>query len=249
VFGVPFFFEMKKSIRPLETLIWTGLVLVMLAVSAAYIRERSLAPRQSVSPAKNAPNASPTELPIVNEITQLGLTNQFGHLVNAGELHGKVWLVDIVFTRCPGPCAVMTRRMKEISDLLRPELPVGFLTLTTDPDFDTPAVLGRYAEFHEADTNRWLFLTGEKSQIGKVAMDGFKLVAQEKAEKMRSSKNDLFIHSTTFGLIDRHARLRGVVETIAAPVDEDDQQTFVDPWETDYKPQILRKLQQLLLEE
>jgi protein SCO1 len=237
---------MKNRFRPIETLIWTGLVLVMIAVTVAYIRERALATKK---PAGTVSSLRSTELPIVNEIRELGLTNQFGRLISAEELHGKVWLVDIVFTRCPGPCAVMTRRMKEISNLVRPDLPVGFLTLTTDPDFDTPAVLRHYADSYQTDTNRWLFLTGEKARIGKVAMDGFKLVAQEKAQEMRDSENDLFIHSTTFALIDRHARLRGVVETIAAPPEEDGLKTFVDPWETDYKPEILRKLQQLILEE
>lgn len=222
-------------------------MLVMLAVTLAYVRERMMAPPKPPR-AGAAVAGKPDALPVIAELAPLGLTNQLGQPVGLADLRDKVWLVDIIFTRCPGPCATMTRRMAEIAKLVRPDLPVGFLTLTTDPDFDTPAVLRQYAERHGADTNRWHFLTGDKPAIARAAAESFKLVAREKAEETRTSPNDLFIHSTVFALVDKRGRLRGVVETVAGPVEEGEP-AFVDPWETEYKPKILRALQQLILEE
>tara|TARA_Y100001934_G_scaffold192579_1_gene227163 strand:- start:13407 stop:14126 length:720 start_codon:yes stop_codon:yes gene_type:complete len=239
---------MNKSYRPIEFLIWSGLVLVIMAITLAYVRERVLAPAKPRQVAAQNLGRDADRLPVINQVTTVGLTNQFGQEVTVEDLAGKVWLVDIIFTRCPGPCAVMTRRMREIVEVVQADLPIGFISITTDTN-DTPAVLRQYADTMGADTNRWTFLTGEWPQIRHVATDQLKLVSRAKPEDTRDSENDLFIHSTTFALIDKQARLRGVVETIASPSSEDEVQTFVDPWETDYKPRILRRLQQLILEQ
>jgi protein SCO1/2 len=88
------------------------------------------------------------------------------------------------------------------------------VTLTTDPDFDTPAVLNKYAERFNADTNRWWFLTGEKKEIATLATEGLKLTGfLETKPEERMNPADLFIHSTLFVIVDKQARLRGVIET------------------------------------
>ena len=108
----------------------------------------------------------------------------------------------------------MTRQMASLQDALPKDSSAKLVTLTTDPDFDTPEVLNRYAERFNADTNRWWFLTGEKGAIAKLATEGLKLTGfLETKPEERINPSDLFIHSTLFVVVDKQARLRGVIET------------------------------------
>jgi cytochrome oxidase Cu insertion factor (SCO1/SenC/PrrC family) len=109
--------------------------------------------------------------------------------------------------------------MKELETGLPGATDTKLVTLTTDPDYDTAPILKKYAQDYSADLNRWMFLTGSKSEIGKLAIDSLKLAAVEKTPEERESANDLFIHATIFVLVDRKAQLRGVFETMGEAVD------------------------------
>lgn len=158
-------------------------------------------------------------LPVIGALNDFALTNQSGAAVSLAALRGKVWIADIIFTRCPGPCLKMTRQMKELQEALAPADETRLVTLTTDPDFDTPLVLEKYAERFNADFHRWMFLTGSKKELGELAGGGLKLTSVEKSAAERQSENDLFIHSTIFVVVDKHAQLRGVFETSGEDVD------------------------------
>jgi protein SCO1/2 len=102
---------------------------------------------------------------------------------------------------------------------LPPDSPAKLVSLTTDPDFDTPAVLEKYAGRFGADTNRWMFLTGTRKQIANVAAGSLKLSAVERKPVDQASPDDLFVHSTIFVIVDKHGHLRGVFETAGEGVD------------------------------
>jgi protein SCO1/2 len=103
--------------------------------------------------------------------------------------------------------------MKELQDALPAADKTKLVSLTTNPDTDTPEVLKTYGMRHGADTNRWMFLTGTKKQIGNLAVDSLKLSAVEKKPEERTSPDDLWVHSTIFVLVDKQARLRGIYQT------------------------------------
>jgi protein SCO1/2 len=164
-------------------------------------------------------SAGGAPLPVIGPIADFALTNQNGRAVSLADLRGKVWVADIIFTRCPGPCLKMTRQMKALQDALPPESRAKLVTLTTDADFDTPPVLKAYAERFGADSQRWMFLTGTKKGIANLAIDSLKLTAIEKKPEERESPQDLFVHSTIFVIADKQARLRGVFETTGEGID------------------------------
>lgn len=153
------------------------------------------------------------KLPALGTIPDFTLTNQNAATVSLADLRGKVWLADIIFTRCTGPCLRMSRQMKEIQEALPPMSKTKLVTLTTDPEFDTPPVLTKYAWRFDANTNRWMFLTGTKTNVALFAANGLKLSAVEKSPEERLSQSDLFIHSTRFVIVDKHSQLRGVFDT------------------------------------
>ncbi|MBC8095596.1 MAG: SCO family protein [Akkermansiaceae bacterium] len=199
---------------PARTFPWTiaiGLLLVFLTLALLFLMAQ-LKSRTAARPSSPA-------LPEIAQVKDFTLTNQAGAAVTLADLRGRVWVADIIFTRCPGPCARMTRQMKELQAALPPNSGVKLVSLTTDPEFDTPEVLSRYAERFEANTNQWMFLTGSKNQIAEVASGSLKLAAVEKKPEERESTDDLFIHSTIFVVVDKGGKLRGVFETGGENVD------------------------------
>jgi protein SCO1/2 len=190
---------MEPSTERLSRTIWIGVALVILLLGGAFVLSR-MQPRQQ-------------PLPVLGQIADFALTNQLGQATTLQTLRGRVWLADIIFTRCPGPCARMTRQMASVQDALPKDSGAQFVSLTTDPEFDSPEILSKYAARFGADSNRWHFLTGTKKEIGALAAQSLKLAAVEKAAELRENPDDLFIHATIFVLVDKQARLRGIFET------------------------------------
>jgi protein SCO1 len=154
-------------------------------------------------------------LPIYGQVNTFTLTNQTGQTVSLEDLRGQVWVANIIFTRCPGPCFQMTKQMQALQAVLPPGSPVQLVSLTADPEFDTPGVLNRYAARFNADTNKWHFLTGEKRDIYQLATSGLKLSVEENVEG--ASIEEQFLHSTRVVIVDAQGRLRDVSQEGTRP--------------------------------
>jgi len=199
---------MSKPERKIEWLIGAGLFIVIATLLLAFLLS-SLKYRSAM--------AQP--LPILAEVADFNLTNQQGQVFTLANLRGQVWVADIIFTRCAGPCPRMTRQMRELQDALPSASKARLVTLTTDPVFDTPQVLRLYGERFGANPDRWTFLTGSKDQIARLATSSLKLTAIEKSADDRENPEDLFIHSTIFVIVDKQGRLRGVFESTGDGID------------------------------
>lgn len=186
----------------------SGLVLVLLFVGyGLFLINRS------GSGGSGAPSTVP--LPVLRTISSMDLVDQEGEPVNLQTFRGQPWFANIIFTRCPGPCARMTQKMRQLQEALPAEASeVQLVSLTTDPDFDTPEVLSQYARKFQADTRSWKFLTGTKEEIVRVSTQEWLLVMLEKGEAERESPNDIFLHSTLTVLMDRLGRIRGTYEIL-----------------------------------
>jgi cytochrome oxidase Cu insertion factor (SCO1/SenC/PrrC family) len=175
------------------------------------------------------------QLPVLGPVADFTLTNQDGQLATLADFTNQVWVADIVFTRCAGPCPRMTGQMRSLQNLLPEESRAKLVTLTTDPEFDSPAVLKKYGERFGADSNRWAFLTGTKGEIAGLAAGSLKLGSVPVKAADRLNDVDLFIHTTMFVVVDKHARLRGDFETGGDGVD----------WTNSVEPRILKSIRQL----
>ena len=131
------------------------------------------------------------------------LTNQNGQPFGSGQLAGKIWIADFIYTTCPGPCPMISGRMSELQKPLE-KSDVHLVSFSVDPEKDTPAVLRGYAGKLQAEPGRWDFLTGPKSAIYKLSHDGFKLAVSD-----GSDAQGLPVHSTRMVLVDRHGQIRG----------------------------------------
>lgn len=119
-------------------------------------------------------------------------------------MRGRAWIADFVYTRCAGPCPMLTANMAGLQKRL--PISIGLLSFTVDPDHDSPEVLTLYAGKFKADPQRWFFVTGDKGEIIRVIRDGFLLPVVESAQ---AAPGERVAHSTKFVLIDADARVRG----------------------------------------
>lgn len=138
-------------------------------------------------------------LPVLAQLPDFRLIERNGQPLGLADLRGKVWIADFIFTRCPGPCPRMSSLMAALQRDLRSEEALRLVSISVDPEFDTPEVLAKYADRYEADEARWFFLTGDKTAIHQLAKSGF----------LVGGMDDVTLHTTRFVLIDRQGRVRG----------------------------------------
>ncbi|MBS4070287.1 MAG: SCO family protein [Algoriphagus sp.] len=137
-------------------------------------------------------------------IPDFTFTNQEGKSVGRKEMEGKVTIVDFFFTSCPSICPVMSREMERVNDMFRDEPNVQIMSISIDPEYDTPEILKSYADEHNAITGKWHFLTGPKDLTYQLARCGFVLPTLD-----GNGVPDDFVHSDKFILVDELGRIRG----------------------------------------
>jgi len=144
-------------------------------------------------------------LPVYGTVPEFSLIAEDGRTMALDDLRGRIFVVDFIFTRCAGTCPMMSRQMqvlqKEFADLTD----IRLVSVTVDPEYDTPEVLRTYAHQYGASPDTWIFLTGEKSSIHRLAQQGFRLGVSDEG----GTAAEPIIHSTKFVLVDRQGRIRG----------------------------------------
>jgi len=110
-------------------------------------------------------------LPKIKPAPEFTLTKQDGVRLALKELRGKVLAITFIFASCADTCPLLTAKMAGIQDRLGADFgkKIYFVSITVDPERDSPEVLKRYAEAHNANSAGWAFLTGTKAEIRDVA--------------------------------------------------------------------------------
>jgi protein SCO1/2 len=119
-----------------------------------------------------------------------------------------VWVAGFVFTRCPSSCPVVTKAMADLRESLdRGGLDVGMVSISVDPEHDTPEVLARHAADVGADGESWRWVTGDLRAIRALVVDGFRLGVGHR-EPQAGDLYDI-AHSTKLALVDSSGGVRG----------------------------------------
>lgn len=103
-------------------------------------------------------------------VADFSLVDQDGKEFRFAGARGKIVLVNFIYTSCPDVCPLLTAKFASIQKTLRERSLDDYLLLSisTDPERDSPAALKSYAESFEADFRHWLFLTGTKKRLQNV---------------------------------------------------------------------------------
>lgn len=167
---------------------------------------------------KPAPDGSGTtragghRVRVYGRVPDFLLTDQAGKPFHSDDLWGQVWIGNFFFTRCLATCPVQTRRMVELQAVFRgkPSLAdVRMVSISVDPEKDTPAVLRDYAAKNKADLATWTFLTGVRRDIWALSTEGFMLPAGDDP----TNEAMPIAHSALFILVDRVGRIRGFFDS------------------------------------
>jgi protein SCO1/2 len=134
------------------------------------------------------------------------LTEQTGRSFALESVRGKAVLVSFVYTTCNGSCPATTHRLYRVQEALKAARlwrdNVEFVSISLDPERDTPEVLKRYAEIYDADTAAWHFLTGPSERVNKV-IASWDMWAKRNSEGVLDHPSRIF-------LLDPHGRRREI---------------------------------------
>lgn len=135
--------------------------------------------REAGSPSAAIAGAPAPSLDDFGRVPGFRLIERSGRTVSAADLTGRIWVANFIYTRCTDTCPMQTARMAKLQEAFAPERDVRFLSISVDPEYDTPAILRAYAKKFGADAERWLFLTGDKGAIYTLVRRGFHLAVEE----------------------------------------------------------------------
>ena len=131
------------------------------------------------------------------------LINQDNKKINNETYKGKVYVLEFFFSTCPSICPKMNASMMDIENKFFGNPNFGIVSITIDPENDTPEVLKNHAKLLGVKSSNWNFLTGDKDYIFNLANKGFNLYAGENS-KVKGG----FEHSGLFALIDKKGIIR-----------------------------------------
>jgi protein SCO1/2 len=156
-----------------------------------------------------APTRTLSVLGIVPDFT---LTKQDKTPLSLKDLKGKIWVADMIFTNCEGTCPLLTAAMANLQQsLMKKNTGVQLISISVDPNNDTPEVLSDYAKQFHADLRTWSFLTGPVSTIFTLAKDGFKLTL----DSAKADTKEPIVHSESLVLVDKQGVIRGYYDGTA----------------------------------
>jgi protein SCO1/2 len=163
------------------------------------------------------PSRSLAPLPILNKVQPFSLTDQEGVVVTDASLTGQPYLVSFFFTSCRTVCPDLIRSMRDVQRHLAASPlshRVRLLTVTVDPEVDTPEVLLAYAKKQNLDLARWSLLTGPRTDIERFVVDGLATAMGER-ETQPGGLIDI-AHSMKLVLVDPRGHIRHYFSTTRA---------------------------------
>jgi len=140
------------------------------------------------------------------QLVNFTLTDRTGRAVTRSELDGKFLVVDFLFTSCSLTCPAVNSQMAQIQQLTTNQPDVKLVSLTVDPRDDTPAILEKYGDRFGADTNRWLFLTGDKGVLYNLIGSSF--LSQDLNDPFSYMPGN-FSHTERIAVVDSQGHLCG----------------------------------------
>ncbi|WP_445736404.1 SCO family protein [Mariniflexile sp.] len=140
------------------------------------------------------------------KVPAFSFTNQDGKTITDKDYEGKVYVIEFFFTTCPTICPRMNANLIQIQNAFKEFENFGVASFTINPENDTPEVLKTYANKYGVTNPNWNLMTGNQTEIYKLANEGFNLYTAK-----NGTVEGGFEHSGNFALIDKNGYLRSRV--------------------------------------
>ena len=138
---------------------------------------------------------------IIGQVPSFSLKNFDGSIITEKQLNNKISIVSFIFTQCEGACPIMSENMSILQGRFASSNDIQFLSITTDPDYDTLEILNEYSSNYSNNSN-WFFLRGNILDIIELSEKGFFLSAALLPAG----------HSTRLVLVDKELNIRKYYE-------------------------------------
>ncbi|HZG16641.1 MAG TPA: SCO family protein [Candidatus Bathyarchaeia archaeon] len=144
------------------------------------------------------------KIPVLKPMEDFTLEQLDGKPFHLSQTDGKVRLVSFIFTNCPDVCPATTAYMVQMQDELKQKglygTQVDFLSISFDPERDTPEVLQEYADRFRVDQSGWHILRGDEAAVEKVTKSfGIGVMKQPDGS---------YVHTMVTFLLDKQHNLR-----------------------------------------
>lgn len=150
-----------------------------------------------------------------NTIPPFRFVDQDSLLVTEQDAKGKIVVADFFFSSCPTICPVMKSQMQRVYRKFHNHPDILLLSHTIDPQTDSVKVLKKLATKLGVNDRKWLFLTGSKHSLHRIAKESYYLSAMDDKEAPGGK-----LHSGKFVLLDENQQIRGYYDgTDAEEVD------------------------------
>jgi protein SCO1/2 len=151
-------------------------------------------------------------LPVKGELPDLPLKDQYGKRFIFSELRGKVLVVSYTYTHCPDVCPMTIRRMKEVEKGLNNsgfQPMVYFVSISLDPQRDTPEVIKEHVRKSNSDLRNWVFLTGNEVVIASILNAVGVTALKDPTQYIENKEPYYFItHTDRISLVDKRGKIR-----------------------------------------
>ncbi len=189
--------------RRWSTPLWT--VLIAAAVSALALGWVATVGGRAAAVARSVPG--------LGRIPSFEMPDQRGRPVSDLSLRAQALVVDFFFASCTTSCPMLTMRMRSVETAIEERerrigrrLPVHLVSITLNPENDTPDMLNQYAARYGADADRWSFLSGRSADLDRVVVRGFNTTFQ-RADPAAGIAT--IMHGEWLVLVDGNGTIRG----------------------------------------
>ncbi len=149
-------------------------------------------------------------LPDYGPMPAFTLVDQTGAPFDGASLRGAVVVVNFIFTACPDVCPALSAALSSVgARTANTKVPVRLLSVSVDPERDTPDVLAAYGRRFDADAARWTFLTGAPETV-RATLKGFAQIAEKVPVSAGKPEDYNVAHSESLLLYDKDGVLRGI---------------------------------------
>ena len=197
----------KRNILIIILLIVFGLVFVPRIINRVKNNDISRSESRSLKLDNFEKNIKPLPYLLMNnerkKVPEFNFVNQNGELVSNNDYIGKVYIVEFFFTTCTTICPVMNTNLIHIQNSFTKFSDFGIASFSINPEYDTVDILNQYANENGIVNSNWNLMTGDRSEIYKLANDGFNLYTAASSDFI-----DGFEHSGYFALIDKQGFIR-----------------------------------------
>jgi len=151
----------------------------------------------------------PEPPPVLSQLPEFSLVGIDGEPYGSAELHGQVYVANFFFTSCRSICPTIMKGMARLQDgfAARNIQGVRLVSISVDPEHDTPEVLTVYAKGMGVDPLRWTLLTGDPAAVRRLVVDGFKTPVV--APPPGGPEPVDIAHTGKLALVDGAGRIRG----------------------------------------